>query len=73
MGSQRTWQQENLAQNPVGKREPRKACCHGAVVGIAWAVPDDNVFFKTSIGYIGESYKFEFIIQKYVILRSNNF
>ena len=42
------------------------------VVGIAWAVPDDNVFYRISVSYIGESYKFEFIIQKYLGLGSSN-
>ena len=55
------------------KNGPRKGCCHGAVVGIAWAVPDNNVFFRTSISYIGELHKFEFSIQKYVKLGSINF
>ena len=43
------------------------------LLGIAWAVPHDNVFYRTSISYIGEPYKFEFIIQKYVGLGSSNF
>ena len=33
------------------KKGPRKGCCHGAVVGIALAVPSDNVFFRTSVRY----------------------
>ena len=33
------------------KNGPRKGCCHGAVVGIAWAVPSNNVFFRTSVRY----------------------
>ena len=33
------------------KNGPRKGCCHGAVVGIAWAVQSDNVFFRTSVSY----------------------
>ena len=37
------------------KNGPRKGCCHGAVVGIAWAVPSDNVFFRTSIKNIKEN------------------
>ena len=73
MGSQGTRQQETWSKNPLGKNGPRKGCCHGAVVGIAWAVPDDNVFYRTSVSYIGELYKFEFIIQKYVSLGSSNF
>ena len=55
------------------KNGPRKGCCHGAVVGIAWAVPSNNVFFRTSVSYLGESYKFEFLIQNYVKLGSINF
>ena len=53
------------------KKGPRKGCCHGAVVGIAWAVPDNNVFYRTSISYIRRiRYKFDFVIQKCVILGS---
>ena len=44
------------------KNGPRKGCCHGAVVGIAWAVLSNNVFFRTSVSYWGESYKFECIM-----------
>ena len=31
---------------PSGKKRPRKGCCHGAVVGVAFAILDDNVFVK---------------------------
>ena len=56
---------------PSGKKGPRKGCCHRAVVGIAWAIPYDNVFFRTSISYIRRiKDNFEFIIQKCVILGS---
>ena len=35
------------------KNGPRKGCCHGAVVGVACAIPNDNVFFRTSVRYVG--------------------
>ena len=47
----------NVAKSKPGpkthwkKNGPRKGCCHGAVVGIAWAVPSDNVFFRTSVSF----------------------
>ena len=35
------------------KNRPRNGCCHGAVVvGMAWAILDDNMFFRTIISYI---------------------